>query len=418
VNRVDLGPASAFPEGALHPVEVGGLCLLVHRAGQRVSVLENACPHRGRALSDGKVDADRCAVTCAGHGWRIDLRSGAVTFPRVGQRVRQLPAEVKDGRVLVEAPAELVAADEPIEVRQIADADGIKRCQDLLIEIWDLERGGQRNIIPTRLFKITAGYGGSLIGAFTRAQELVGFAWALPAIDEDGLFLFSDTLGVRPRYRDQGVGRALKLAQRRWALDHGMTVVRWTFDPLESRNACLNLGVLGAQARSYLCNMYGAGLTGPNKGLETDRLLVDWRLDADHVARRNFAELRATPPPDLPSCIEVEEAGGELRPRALKLDHDSDAVLVPVPPDLQRLKERDLELARGWRQAVRRVFELYFAQGYVATDFHLTERHEGRHGFYRLERGRAERRSIHPPPRHPGAGQDEAGRAARERAGA
>jgi predicted GNAT superfamily acetyltransferase len=274
-----------------------------------------------------------------------------------------------------------------ITVLPVTTEDGFRRCQDILIEVWDLENGGLRNIIPTRSFKLSHQYGGLVLAAHDSKGEIVGFAWAFPALDADNnLFLFSDTLAVLPQHRDKGIGSRLKFRQREWALRHKISMIRWTYDPLEARNGYLNIVRLGGLAGKYERNAYGVGLTGPNRGLETDRLIVDWNLNSPRVQECACTNRNATEPPDLPLCLELHSWNGESIPFEVRLNHREPEVLMPLPLNFQRLKEKHVDLAREWRSATRCVYEAYFARGYAIVGYHI-KRHEGeRYGYYRIAR--------------------------------
>jgi predicted GNAT superfamily acetyltransferase len=96
-------------------------------------------------------------------------------------------------------------------------------------------------------------------------------------------YLHSHMLAVRDRYRDRGLGAQLKLEQRREALSRGIRRMEWTFDPLEIKNAHINIHKLGAIVRSYYVNFYGVSSSRLQGGLPTDRLVAEWYLDSERV---------------------------------------------------------------------------------------------------------------------------------------
>jgi predicted GNAT superfamily acetyltransferase len=134
------------------------------------------------------------------------------------------------------------------------------------------------------LFVVAAHTGGQVLGAFD-GERLVGYTLALAGVREGGIpYLHSHMTGVQHAYRDRGVGRMLKLFQRDEALSRDIRLIRWTFDPLEFRNAFFNLNRLGAICRKYLPNLYGMTTSPLHRGLPTDRLLAEWQLDSPRVA--------------------------------------------------------------------------------------------------------------------------------------
>ena len=126
--------------------------------------------------------------------------------------------------------------------------------------------------VPASLMKVARRLGGVVASAFDSDGEMVGFVYGMTGPEHGRLIHWSDILAVKPGLRDQGVGRLLKRYQREQVLPRGVTLMRWTFDPLESRNAYLNLGHLGALVREYAVDMYGVSDSPLHRGLGTDRL--------------------------------------------------------------------------------------------------------------------------------------------------
>ncbi len=107
------------------------------------------------------------------------------------------------------------------------------------------------DVIPRRMFTVAQRIGGQVMGAFTADDTLAGFAMAIPGIRDGEPYLHSHMLAVQPKFRNAGVGRRLKLAQREDALKRGIRLMEWTFDPLEIKNSFFNIEKLGAITRSY-----------------------------------------------------------------------------------------------------------------------------------------------------------------------
>jgi predicted GNAT superfamily acetyltransferase len=162
-----------------------------------------------------------------------------------------------------------------IIVRKCESLEDFHCCVKLQREIWaeaDLE------VEPATMFVVAAHTGGEVLGAFD-GDRLVGYTLALVGLRDRTTYLHSHMAGVKPEYRDRGVGRMLKLFQRSEALGRGIRLIQWTFDPLEARNAHFNLNRLGAICRTYQPNLYGVTTSPLHRGLATDRLLVEWHLD-------------------------------------------------------------------------------------------------------------------------------------------
>lgn len=167
---------------------------------------------------------------------------------------------------------------------------------------------------------------------------------------------------------DQGLGVALKEAQRAWALERGARTMRWTFDPLVGRNARFNLAKLGAVGTEYVVDFYGPMSDGVNGGDESDRLTATWDLAAPG---------RSYDPGDREGAPVTHRApdGGPLARRDLAGRH----VWCRVPDDVVKLRAADPELALRWRRAVREVFTEALARGFRATGM-------SRDGWYTLTR--------------------------------
>jgi predicted GNAT superfamily acetyltransferase len=166
-----------------------------------------------------------------------------------------------------------------ILVRKCQTLEEMRACVDLQKEVWGLS---DIELVPLRMFVVADKIGGQVIGAFTNDQ-LIGFALAIPAVRNRHSFLYSQMLAVRQQYRNFGVGRRLKLFQRDEALGRGFELMEWTFDPLEIKNAYLNIEKLGAIVRRYNVNQYGITSSPLQGGLPSDRLVAEWWLKSKRV---------------------------------------------------------------------------------------------------------------------------------------
>jgi predicted GNAT superfamily acetyltransferase len=166
--------------------------------------------------------------------------------------------------------------NEPVVIRSCHELTEFHACVALQREIWGED---PLEVEPTTAFVVAAHTGGQVIGAFA-GESLVGFVLALAAVREGQPYLHSHMAGISAAYQNQGIGRKLKLFQREEALQRGITLIEWTFDPLELRNAHFNLNRLGAICRKYLPNFYGVTTSPLHRGLRTDRLLAEWHLEA------------------------------------------------------------------------------------------------------------------------------------------
>jgi predicted GNAT superfamily acetyltransferase len=228
-----------------------------------------------------------------------------------------------------------------ITVRKCEKLDEFYGCVELQREIWgeaDLE------VEPATMFVVAAHSGGEVLGAFD-GDKLVGYTLAVAGLRDREVYLHSHMTGVRAEYRDRGVGRKLKLFQREEALARGIRLVQWTFDPLELRNAHFNLNRLGAICREYHPNLYGVTTSPLHRGLATDRLLVEWRLDSPRVIAAIQGLVRD--PTDAPASIELPDL--------------LDQWLLEGSAEVQKVQAR-----------LREEFTKWFAKGYAAIGLRRT----------------------------------------------
>jgi predicted GNAT superfamily acetyltransferase len=172
-----------------------------------------------------------------------------------------------------------VPGTEQITIRKCNGMDELNACVALQKEVWKFD---DVDLVPLRMFVVSQKIGGQIIGAFD-GSELVGFAFSIPGSRAGHAYLHSHMLAVRERFRNHGLGRRLKLAQRDDAMAQGYELLEWTFDPLEIKNAHLNLARLGAIARRYSINHYGHSSSPLQGGLPTDRLVAEWWLKSKRV---------------------------------------------------------------------------------------------------------------------------------------
>jgi predicted GNAT superfamily acetyltransferase len=243
-----------------------------------------------------------------------------------------------------------------------------RACVALQEDVWGK---GFSERVPAAILMVSQRLGGVAAGAWNDVDELVGFVFGMTGWKGGEPFHWSDMLAVRPGLRGSGLGLRLKAYQREVLLEGGVGVAHWTFDPLESRNAWVNLGRLGAVAREYVEDMYGQSDSHLHRGIGTDRLVVTWEMASPRVAAR-MDRGEAPPGPealeDVPRALEVREQEGFLRPVPGSAPGETRKLRVPIPPDLQALKDRDPGLAREWRLAVREALAPRLARGWEVRE--------------------------------------------------
>lgn len=277
-----------------------------------------------------------------------------------------------------------MASETKIDIRAIEEPEAASEAEDLQRIVWP---GSETDIVPAHLLSTVSKNGGVLLGAYS-SGSLIGFILGFIGVDDASpervamarLKHASHMLGVHPDHRGRGIGMALKLAQRRLVLDQGIRLVTWTYDPLLSRNAHLNIRKLGAVCRQYLTEAYGEMRDGLNVGVASDRFAVEWWITSSRVVTRIEGK---RPPLDLANilaagAVKINPATlGEddlPRPAAHVLPMEGNLLLVEIPPDFERMRREKGELAQAWRLHTRDVFTRAFSLGYLVSDFiHLPE---------------------------------------------
>jgi len=272
------------------------------------------------------------------------------------------------------APYNARMLDETCRLRDLVGVEDYARVVALEQEIWGESYG---DVVPVALLAVTIKRGGILIGAFDASDRLVGFVYSLVGLKDDRPIQWSHMLGVVAGYRGSGLGRQLKLAQRRRALDQGLDLIEWTFDPLQAANAHLNLHRLGAVADEYFENVYGASSSPLHGRLPTDRLVASWHIADPHVERRldhgARLDLRAAEIRDAPVALSTTRDGAWLRPDVHAGSSSSDRVLVQVPLGFTDLLREAPALAADWRSVTREILTGYLSRGYRVVDFFLDQ---------------------------------------------
>ncbi len=272
------------------------------------------------------------------------------------------------------------SAGSSITLRPIQAWDEYLAAEELQRAVWRMP--DWRDAVPANLLITVQKNGGLVLGAFDGAR-LVGLAFSFIGYDHyfDPPLLkqCSHMLAVLPAYQSRQLGVSLKLKQRELTMAQGIPLMTWTYDPLLALNANLNLTRLGAIARRYSENTYGAMSDGLNAGLDSDRFEVEWWLDTPRVRERvtragarhyweefmrNGARVVLETEWDLPTCPRIRHEN----------PLEGDTLLVEIPTDLAAVKSSSPELAREWRMRTRALFTRAFAQGYAATDFAFASR--------------------------------------------
>jgi len=253
------------------------------------------------------------------------------------------------------------------EVRSLAE---VEEWQTIDHAVWP---GGQFETMPAHALVTHLRYGGVLLAARDGAGKMIGILLGFPGLKDGKVIHCSHLLGVLPEWRGRDVGFHLKCRQRDFVLAQNLDLVVWTFDPLEARNARLNIARLGGIAREYSPNLYGIGQDGLNQGLETDRFTISWHIRHPSVVDRLAGRTLAPDPAALlaggvPLLTRTVARGGPSPyPSLEEAESRTNAplVLIETPANFQALKRTNPVAARVWRLGLRDLFLPLFAQGYA-----------------------------------------------------
>ena len=235
-----------------------------------------------------------------------------------------------------------------------------RACEALQREVWG---DAFTELVPASILKIAGHVGGVVSGAFGKEGDLVGFVFGLTGVEDGRRVHWSHMLAVRPGMRGSGLGTALKRHQRTLLAGLEVRTCYWTYDPLVSKNAYLNLNHLLAIVDRYVRDMYGETGSALHRGLGTDRFVVRWDLGPE------------APDPFDPSDpgrgrMEARLAGHADAPVANPGGRDdaplpsAPAVRVAIPADIHAVREADPDAALRWRAGTRRAFLHYPEAGY------------------------------------------------------
>ncbi len=288
-----------------------------------------------------------------------------------------------------------------------ADLFQVEQLQSL---VWP---GNDLEVVPVHMLLAAVHGGGLLIGAYSDNESaaatipvettLAGFVFGFPGIYEtpDGprLKQYSHMLGVHPDFRNQGIGFKLKRAQWQMVRKQGIDRITWTYDPLLTPNAQLNISRLGAVCNTYHVNFYGEMRDDLNRGMESDRFEVDWWVNTRRVEHRLSRQARSALTLQHYLTAQVPlvnparfSSGVLLQPLEVpmpEMEFTSPLLLMEIPANFSALRQNDPPLAQAWRLHTRQLFQALFALGYLVTDFIYNPSDIPR-SFYVLAHGEAQ----------------------------
>ena len=256
---------------------------------------------------------------------------------------------------------------------KIGESDEIfEDVQSLHRTIWGLS---DLEVTPTHIYMAAHHAGGKILCAYA-GDEPVGYVFGFPGVDaENNPYFYSHNLAVLEKWRNRGIASRLKLRLREVLLESGFNLVKWTYEPLDSKNAYAYIGKLGGISNTYHREYYGEMRDEINRGLPSDRLVIDWFIQSNHVSRKIKREALRT------SLEEIQEANIPLNSigwkNAVPYPREEDAALnvrevdqyyFEIPTNLDDLRESSPEAVLEWRFHVRTLLETGFAKGLSITD--------------------------------------------------
>ena len=273
-----------------------------------------------------------------------------------------------------------------ITYKQLKTVEDLIPCERLQEAVWKFNKN---DVIPPRFMRVLCKHGGFAMGAFDD-EMMIGFVFGVPAIHYGRPSQHSHMLAVLPEYHNQNIGFNLKKAQREDALSRNIDLITWAFDPLQSKNAYLNINKLGVIACSYDINLYGESSSSKlHSGLGTDRLLAEWWLVSDRVKSA------------IEGCTQNVISSPSVNSLKInKTEHDAQGLLIPVKPDLtltnkvllleipdkiDEMKDSNIEAARRWRILIQKTFLHYFDAGYYINSLQIETESNTRRIYYVLE---------------------------------
>jgi len=284
-----------------------------------------------------------------------------------------------------------------VTLRPLTTPADMAQAEALQRRVWP---DSETDVVPGHLMLALAHGGGVVLGAFD-GEQLVGYVMGFLGTDSASpervasarLKHCSHQMGVLPDYRDRGLGLRLKEAQRQAVVRQGVRLITWTYDPLLSRNAALNIRRLGGLCRTYVREAYGEMRDGLNAGIPSDRFEVEWWITSARVISRLEGKR-----PGLDLAHFLAAGAQQLNPTTLgpdglprPADHadrpQGSLALVEIPFDYLEIRRQDLALARDWRMHARQVFEQAFADGFLVTDFVSLRGGPHERSYYLLSHG-------------------------------
>lgn len=275
-----------------------------------------------------------------------------------------------------------------VQIVRLERDEQYRELQQVQKQAWGTD---DADVVPKHLLIAIQNHGGLVLGAYDERGKMVGMLLGVSASSNGKLYHYSHMNGVIPSCQHQGVGYRLKLRQREEVLKQGIDLIVWTFDPLQSVNAKININKLGAVCNTYKRNFYGSMDDSLNYGEVSDRFPVEWWIKSARVRRR----IDSSEPPMTVERFKKEydlitrtkrDNGFLLELLDYNLGSDSEKIAIENPENIKELRKSSEKAANHWRMATREILENYFARKYWVTDFFSNKAQGRRQNFYLLQK--------------------------------
>jgi predicted GNAT superfamily acetyltransferase len=271
-----------------------------------------------------------------------------------------------------------------MRIRKLSTPEDYLEAEGLQRTVWHFP---DREIVPLNELVVLQKHGGHVFGAFDRGR-MVAFCFGCPGYRGGKVYHYSRMLGVLPGLQDSGIGYTMKLKQREYVLKQGLDLIVWTFDPLQSRNAYLNIEKLGCVIGEYSENLYPESGSRFNRGLESDRFTPEWWIASGRVKERLAGKRPRHDVDRYAAALETRtDPGGWREPLAVRAKLKDRRIRIEIPDDIDAIKRKNLRLAQLWRSRTREALQAYLRRGYVIMGFVSKPEPGRRRSFYLLEKG-------------------------------
>ena len=268
-------------------------------------------------------------------------------------------------------------------IKRLTNPESFKQLELLQMEVW-----GRGEVIPYHVLIAFQKMGGIVLAAIDDGGRPIGMLCGYNSFQNGKVYHYMHLCGVVPEMREQGVATALKKTLREHLLSQGIELAKWLIDPLQIPEAYLSLHRLGALGRRYVEHFYGTMRDPYNRGLESDRLEVVWKLRSRRVEDRVAKKEPEVTVKDLidegaKRILTTLKIGAIEKVLNYRLNVKDDRILLEIPANIDQIKRLDISVATEWRNVTRKIFKKYIEEGYTVTDL-LRDTENGRTRYYYL----------------------------------